>query len=126
MLKTIEQKQVSAKLTKGLLDIIILQLLTTEPMHGYQIIVKIRKNYGISFGPSTVYPLLNSLQHKGYIESKWEMDSRPRKIFCLTADGQTMLSFTEESLNFLCRKIAIINPEPDHQTTGINFAIRRR
>ncbi|MEJ2363340.1 MAG: HEAT repeat domain-containing protein, partial [Deltaproteobacteria bacterium] len=47
------QKEVQVKLAKGLLDLIVLQLLNTQPMHGYQIITKIRNNYGVYFGPST-------------------------------------------------------------------------
>jgi DNA-binding PadR family transcriptional regulator len=35
------------------------------------------------------------------------MDSeRPRKIYSLTSNGQSMLNFTEDSLNLICRKIA--------------------
>jgi len=37
------QKEVQVKLMKGLLDLIILQFLSTQPMHGYQVITKIRK-----------------------------------------------------------------------------------
>lgn len=48
------QKEVQAKLAKGLLDLIVLQYLSTRPMHGYQIIIKIRKNFGAYFGPSTI------------------------------------------------------------------------
>jgi DNA-binding PadR family transcriptional regulator len=55
MFKTNSQKGVSTKLMKGLLDMIILQFLNGEPMHGYQIITKIRKNFGVYFGPSTIY-----------------------------------------------------------------------
>jgi DNA-binding PadR family transcriptional regulator len=99
---------------KGLLDMIILQFLNGEPMHGYQVITKIRKNFGVYFGPSTIYPLLNTLEKKGYVISTWNMNfDRPRKIYNLTADGQSMLNFTEESLNFICRKITIVNPETE-------------
>jgi len=99
---------------KGLLDMIILQFLNGEPMHGYQVITKIRKNFGVYFGPSTIYPLLNTLEKKGYVKSTWNMNfDRPRKIYNLTADGQSMLNFTEESLNFICRKITIVNPETE-------------
>ena len=107
MLKTLTvQKEVSTKLMKGLLDLIILQFLSTTPMHGYQIITKIRKNFGVYFGPSTVYPLLNTLEKKGYVKSEWNMNfERPRKIYSLTNDGQNMLDFTEESLNLICRKL---------------------
>ncbi len=98
------QKEIQTKLTKGLLDMIILQFLDAQPMHGYQVITKIRKNFGVYFGPSTVYPLLNSLEKKGYVKSEWNMDTeRPRKVYHLTTDGQTVLNFTEGSLNLICR-----------------------
>lgn len=114
MFKASSQKEVSTKLMKGLLDMIILQYLSTEPMHGYQVITKIRKNFGVYFGPSTVYPLLGQLEKKGYVQSTWNMSfERPRKVYSLTSDGQSMLNFTEESLNLICRKISVVNPEPE-------------
>jgi PadR family transcriptional regulator PadR len=98
------QKEIQTKLTKGLLDMIILQFLGQEPMHGYQIITRIRKCFGVYFGPSTVYPLLNSLEKKGYVKSTWNMDTeRPRKIYELTNEGSTVLNFTEGSLNLICK-----------------------
>lgn len=100
------QKEVQAKLAKGLLDLIVLQFLSTQPMHGYQIITKIRKSFGVYFGPSTIYPLLSQLEKKGYVKSQWNMNNeRPRKTYNLTNEGQTMLNFTENSLNLLCQKI---------------------
>jgi DNA-binding PadR family transcriptional regulator len=114
------QKEVSTKLTKGLLDMIVLQYLNTEPMHGYQIISKIRKNFGIYFGPSTIYPMLGTLEKKGYIESHWNMNfDRPRKVYSLTAAGQSMLNYTEESLNLICRKLTITKPEENHPMVSI-------
>jgi DNA-binding PadR family transcriptional regulator len=101
------QKEIQTKLTKGLLDMIILQFLDQEPMHGYQLIVKIRKSFGVYFGPSTVYPLLGSLEKKGYVKSTWNMNTeRPRKVYELTKEGQTVLNFTEGSLNLICKTIA--------------------
>ena len=100
------QKEVQIKLAKGLLDLIILQFLNNQPMHGYEVITKIRKTFGVYFGPSTVYPLLTSLEKKGYIASQWDMNNeRPRKVYTLTSEGKTMLNFTENSLNLLCQKI---------------------
>jgi PadR family transcriptional regulator PadR len=98
------QKEIQTKLTKGLLDMIILQFLDEQPMHGYQIITKVRKSFGVYFGPSTVYPLLGALEKKGYVKSTWNMDSeRPRKVYQLTKDGETVLNFTEGSLNIICK-----------------------
>ena len=102
---------------------IILQHLNQESMHGYQLITTIRKSFGVYFGPSTIYPLLGTLEKKGYIKSTWNMNfERPRKVYSLTQDGQTMLSFTEESLNLICRKITTngeANLESSTQTMGL-------
>jgi DNA-binding PadR family transcriptional regulator len=101
------QKEVQVKLMKGLLDLIVLQFLSTQPMHGYQIIIKIRKSFGVYFGPSTIYPLLGALEKKGFVHSEWNMSSeRPRKVYKLTNEGQSLLNFTEDSLNLICRKIS--------------------
>ena len=100
------QKQVQTKLAKGLLDLIILQFLKTQPMHGYQVITKIRKSFGVYFGPSTIYPLLASMEKKGQVKSAWNMNSeRPRKVYTLTSEGEKMLNFTESSLGLIVRKI---------------------
>ncbi len=114
------QKEVSTKLTKGLLDMIILQFLNNEPMHGYQIISKIRKNFGIYFGPSTIYPLLGTLEKKGYVDSTWNMNfDRPRKVYRLTTNGQSILNFTEESLNMICHKLSNTPQEQNQPIVGL-------
>jgi PadR family transcriptional regulator, regulatory protein PadR len=106
MIKASLQKEASTKLVKGLLDMIILYLLDGESRHGYQIISKIRSTFGVYFGPSSIYPLLSTLEKKGYIESSWDMNcERPRKMYRLTANGQSILSYTEESLNMICRRM---------------------
>ena len=98
------QKEIQTKLTKGLLDMIVLQFLDAQPMHGYQVITKIRKSFGVYFGPSTIYPFLNSLEKKGYVQSQWNMNTeRPRKVYKLTTEGQTILNFTEGSLTLICK-----------------------
>ncbi len=112
------QKEIQTKLTKGLLDMIILQFLKQSPMHGYQIITRIRKDFGVYFGPSTIYPLLCALEKKGFLSSVWNMDTdRPRKIYELTENGRMVLNFTEGSLNRICKSIT-----PENRTkieTGI-------
>jgi DNA-binding PadR family transcriptional regulator len=78
-------------------------------MHGYKIITSIRKNFGVYFGPSTIYPLLALLEDKGYIKSDWNMNyDRPRKVYILTPEGNSMLNGTEESLNYICHRLSSI------------------
>lgn len=101
------QKQTQTKLTKGLLDMITLELLQTQPMHGYQIITTIRKTHGIYFGPSTIYPMLSLMEKKGYLKSAWDMTAeKPRKIYSLTSAGQTVLKFAENSLEMICKTLS--------------------
>ena len=105
------QKEVQVKLMKGLLDLIVLQFLSSQPMHGYQVITKIRKSFGVYFGPSTISPLLATLEKKGFVNSEWNMNNeRPRKVYKLTSEGQNMLNFTEDSLNLICRKMSATGP----------------
>ncbi len=124
------QKEVQTKLMKGLLDLIVLQFLSTQPMHGYQVITKIRKSFGVYFGPSTIYPLLGTLEKKGFVNSEWNMQcERPRKVYSLTNDGQNLLNFTEDSLNFICRKISTpttsdVTVEPSNRTS-LNPMLKR-
>jgi DNA-binding PadR family transcriptional regulator len=110
------QKEVQVKLAKGLLDVIILQFLNSQPMHGYQIISQIRKSYGVYFGPSTIYPLLGTMEKKGYVTSEWNMENdRPRKVYRLTNHGQGVLDFTENSLSLIIKKIGTEHAEEVEQ-----------
>jgi PadR family transcriptional regulator PadR len=104
------QKETQTKLTKGLLDMIILQYLNQQSMHGYQVITKIRKDFGVNLGPSTIYPLLGTLEKKGHVQSTWNMDTeRPRKMYELTNEGKNHLTFTQSTLNLICKNMATEN-----------------
>jgi PadR family transcriptional regulator PadR len=106
------RKEVQTKLTRGLLDMIILQYLEHEPMHGYQVITQIRKGLGVTLRPSSVYPVLQMLEKKGCVQSAWSMDAeKPRKVFSLTNEGKNLLRFTENSLKFICK-----NMEADYKS----------
>ena len=104
-------REIQIKLMRGLLDFVILQFLRNQPMHGYQVISSLRKNFGVYFGPSTIYPLLSALEEKGYIKSKWDLEKdRPRKVYNLTSEGEDTLNCTKISLNQIYMKL----------TNGIN------
>jgi len=99
-------REVRVKLMRGLLDLVILKFLDTKPMHGYQIITQIRKNFGVYFGPSTIYPLLGLLEKKECIKSTWDLNNdRPRKVYRLTVAGQNLLAVSEDSLGLTLRKV---------------------
>jgi len=96
------------KLMRGLLDLVVLQFLRAQPMHGYHIITSLRKQFGVYFGPSTIYPLLSVLEENGYIKSHWDLENdRPRKVYGITSQGAELLNCTEDSLTHIYRKLAI-------------------
>jgi len=100
------QKEVHKKLTKSLLDVVVLQFLNHENMHGYQLITKIQKSFALNVGPSTIYPLLGSMEKKGYIKGNFvKVSKKYRKMFALTNEGKNVLNFTENSLNMMFRNI---------------------
>jgi len=97
------QRDAQTKLTKNLLDMIILTILEKKPMHGYELMTTIRKSYGIWFGPSTIYPLLSQIEKKNYISSHWDMEvERPRKTYKLTDDGKRALELSTGTLKTIC------------------------
>ena len=99
-------RKAEIKLVRGLLDLVVLGLLKDKPIHGYGIITNIRQKFGVYFGPSTVYPMLNELEKSGAIKSEWDLThDRPRKIYSLTSEGTTLLTGVEESLFQICSRL---------------------
>ncbi len=99
-------RKAEIKLVRGLLDLVVLGLLKEKSTHGYGIIKSIRQNFGVYFGPSTVYPLLNELEKKGTIKSEWDLNhDRPRKVYSLTSEGNNLLTGVEESLYQICNRL---------------------
>ena len=106
-MKTQEHRKVDKQLTRGLLDIIVLELLRSEAMHGYKVITAIRRNFGAYFGPSTIYPFLAELQEKGYIKSQWDTNhDRPRKVYTITPEGKNMLTGIEQSFSTIVSRLS--------------------
>ena len=99
-------RKAEIKIVRGLLDLVVLGLLKEKSIHGYGIITSIRRNFGVYFGPSTVYPMLSELEKKGNIKSEWDLtNDRPRKVYSLTAEGHSLLNGTEESLYQICNRL---------------------
>ncbi len=71
-----------------------LLLLETEPKHGYRIIKDLEKITGKKPTTSHIYPFLNTLSEKGYVET--EKDGR-KKVYTLTKEGEEFVSNQIES-----------------------------
>src|SRR6266480_3453798 len=63
----------SSELLPGTLDMLVLQTLTLQSMHGYAIAQHIRRlsDSVLSVEQGSLYPSLERLQRKGWVTSKW-------------------------------------------------------
>jgi DNA-binding PadR family transcriptional regulator len=72
---------------RGTMEPVISKVLSQKPMHGYEVISTLEnKSHGM-WRPSagSVYPTLQLLEEKGYIQSK---ESDGKKVYSLTKTGQ--------------------------------------
>jgi PadR family transcriptional regulator PadR len=99
--------EVGKQLKKGVIEILILSLLSEEKMYGYQLIQELdRRSSGVfRLKEGTLYPVLYRLEDSKYIESCWEQDddrrSVPRKYYRITADGLDALYKMKQEIETL-------------------------
>ncbi|HTV02438.1 MAG TPA: PadR family transcriptional regulator, partial [Luteitalea sp.] len=81
---------------QGTLDMLILQVLETEPRHGYGIAQAIRNRSGdvLQVETGSLYPALHRLEHQGWIEAEWAVSElgRRAKYYRLTTSGRRQLA----------------------------------
>jgi PadR family transcriptional regulator PadR len=84
------------ELSRGDIPIIILEILSQQPSHGYAIArdIEQQSDQALQLKEGSLYPALRVLEGDGLIESEWEIQpSGPaRKIYRLTAAGHAELS----------------------------------
>jgi transcriptional regulator len=84
-----------ADLLQGTLDLLILRVISLEPMHGFAIAQRIRQmsNDELRVGQSALYPALHKLEQQGWIQAEWAMseNNRRAKYYELTAAGRKAL-----------------------------------
>ena len=85
----------STSLLQGTLDVLILKVLTLEPMHGLGISRRIAQVTGETFQvkPGSLFPALHRMEEAGWLNSSWgESDnSRRAKFYRLTKAGRRQL-----------------------------------
>ena len=104
------------ELLQGTLDMLVLQALQREPMHGYAIAQMIRDRSGEVFTVETgsLYPALHRLERQKWVKSEWKLtESKQRaKFYQLTALGKKQLTTDHQRWLQLVRAIgAVMEPE---------------
>jgi len=77
---------------QGLEKPLILWLVARGPMHGYEIITRMKQLTAHKPKPSVFYPMLHKLEHDGFLVGEWvKKGRRSVKYYRLTEKGREML-----------------------------------
>jgi PadR family transcriptional regulator PadR len=94
---------IDKQLKKGVLDIIVLKLLTQRDMYGYELMkILDRESDGYyKLKEGSLYPILYRLEDNGFIKSYWKSEEAkkavPRKYYTVTKEGHsTLIVFIEK------------------------------
>lgn len=86
-----------SQMKKGVLDMLVLNLLLTEKKYGYQIVAELKEKSGGRFllKEGTLYPILYRLEDDHLVESRWSGPvgkGVPRKYYVITEEGKSTLN----------------------------------
>ena len=85
-----------APLLQGTLDLIVLQLLRSEPTNGYDLSLRIQaiSSDVLQVNAGSLYPALYRLEERGLIRAAWQEtpSGRRAKVYSLTASGRKQLA----------------------------------
>jgi PadR family transcriptional regulator PadR len=102
----------STDLLQGTLDLLILQTIVSEPMHGWGIGLKIQQisRDVLQIGQGSLYPALYRLEYKGWVKSEWRVseNNRRAKFYRLTHTGKKQLETELASWDRLSSAIAAV------------------
>lgn len=106
------------ELLQGTLDMLVLNALQREPLHGYAIAQAIRRRSGdvLTAETGSLYPALHRLERQKWVKSEWRLtESKQRaKFYQLTALGKDQLTVDHQRWLRLVRAIGVVM-EPEVQ-----------
>ncbi|WP_353070761.1 PadR family transcriptional regulator [Tunturiibacter gelidiferens] len=102
----------STELLQGTVDLLILKVLSLEPMHGWAIAQRINQlsKEVLRVNQSALYPALHRLEHQAWIEAEWgeSENNRRAKYYSLTKAGRARLKAEEQSWDRLSAAVQVV------------------
>jgi len=84
-----------ADLMQGTLDLLILKILSLEPLHGWAIGQRLKQISAdvLQVSDGSLYPALHKLEQNGWIKAEWKIteNNRRAKFYALTRPGRAHL-----------------------------------
>jgi len=110
----------TTQLRKGLLEMCILNLLSTGEMYGYDLVKRMTDLRGLLISEGTVYPLLSRLRRAGLLETRIEESSSgpARRYYALAREGERVRNQMNGYWNSLVIEIETLQHAPTRRTGG--------
>ena len=103
-------------LPQGTLDLLILRVVASGPVHGYAIAQRVQmiSKEALQIQQGSLYPALHRLENKSFLIAEWgpTETGRDAKFYRLTAKGRTQLKIETESWERLTQVVAMILKHP--------------
>ena len=105
-------RAVPPDLLPGTLDLLVLRILATEPMHGYGLAqrLKMLSREVLQVGESSLYPALQRLLLNGYVDAEWgpSENNRKARYYTLTKAGRKHLAAEQAEFEELVSAIRLV------------------
>ena len=99
-------------LFRGALEILILQSLQRQPMHGYALVqhIKQRSNELLLVEEGSLYPALQRLLRQGFVKAEWQISSTGRRVrtYRITRIGEKHLEREVSLFNRMLKGITLV------------------
>ncbi len=100
----------TSALPQAALELLILRAVSTEPLHGYGIAVRLHQASDelLRVEEGSLYPALHRLEQEGLLRSAWEASetNRRARYYSLTARGRRRLTEQQENWERLAKGVA--------------------
>lgn len=100
---------------QGTLDMLILQILSVQPAHGYGIAQRLEQisRSVVRVNQGSLYPALHRLEQKGWLRSEWKQSEtgREAKFYSLTTSGRKRLGVEKDSWARLTGAVQLVFDE---------------
>ena len=105
-------KKQKAELLQGTLELLVLRILRSGRMHGWDIMQRLQLVSGevLSVTPGALYPALHRLEERGLISAVWEPseNNRRSKVYELNAAGRKQLEAERKEWERFSGAVALI------------------
>jgi PadR family transcriptional regulator PadR len=100
---------------RGHLDLVLLEILSQHPGHGYAVIAMLRERTGgrLELTEGAAYPALHRLEDLGWLTSDWALVAgRRRRLYRVTEQGQLALRAQRRDWRMLVSAIeSVLGPK---------------